>query len=213
MVPLDFQGVIKLITDYGVTIIIVSVFLYTVIKLINLGLSYLEDKLGRKKHDTKLDLRQAVGTKIQTMICNFLEQHDGDRIQVIEFSNSVMSVAYLPFRYMSCTYEICRPGKRGVGQRLDRISTSLFTQFFDKLQETDYLIVDTSKPESCISGSIQDIMHDMDETKCLCTMLYTPKGKCIGYIAFYKHEGFGAKDTVDIDYLRDSISSLLSVVS
>lgn len=210
---LNFTGVLDLITDYGVTIIIVGIFLYTVIKIINIGLSYLQEKIGKRKHDSKLDIRQTVGRKIQTLICTFLEQHDGDRIQVVEFSNSVMSVAYLPFRYMSCTYEICRPGRRSVGQRMDRISTSLFTLFFDKLQETDYVVVDVNDSESYISGSVKDIMMDMEESQALCTMLYTSKGKCIGYIAFYKEEGFTSRDKLDIESLRDSISSLLSVLS
>ena len=209
----NFTGVLDLITDYGVTIIIVGIFLYTVIKIINIGLSYLQEKIGKRKHDSKLDIRQTVGRKIQTLICTFLEQHDGDRIQVVEFSNSVMSVAYLPFRYMSCTYEICRPGRRSVGQRMDRISTSLFTLFFDKLQETDYVVVDVNDSESYISGSVKDIMMDMEESQALCTMLYTSKGKCIGYIAFYKEEGFTSRDKLDIESLRDSISSLLSVLS
>ena len=209
---MDGKSIIYLISDYGITLVIVGIFVYVIIRCINLAFSTIEKRLGKVKHDEQLDLRDQIGRKVQYLINTFLESHDGHRVQVIEFSNSVMSVAYLPFRYMTCTYEVCTLGEHGCGKIIDRLSTSLFTQFFDNLQYQDHCIFDISNHNKLVGGAMYDLLKDMSEQRCICTMLRTAKGAAIGYIAFYKTREYSDQDKEDILTLRDNVESLLCVV-
>ena len=103
----DLRIIVKLLTDFGVMLVIVGIFLYVVVKVINIWLSRYEKSSESKTHDELLNMRATIGNNIQQIIHEALLQCNGNRIHVIEFSNSVMSVAYLPFRYMTCTYEVC----------------------------------------------------------------------------------------------------------
>lgn len=77
--------VIQLLSDYGASIVIVGVFLYTVIRLINMGLGYLDKTLGNRKHDKDLNLRQQVGVEVSEVLHKLRADCDADRVQVIEF--------------------------------------------------------------------------------------------------------------------------------
>lgn len=204
-------NIVKLLTDYGMTLIISALFVYVAIRLINLGLNWAENRLRASSHDESIELRSRVGSKIQYLISQFLENHDGHRVQVIEFSNSVMSIAYLPFRYMTCTYEVNTLDLKGCAKMIDKMSTSLFTQFFDNIQSETCCEFDISNHNKLVGGAMYDLMNEMGEHKCLCMLLKTAKGLPIGYIAFYKNDPFTRKDKQDIDNLASSIQSLLCV--
>ena len=149
---------IKAISEVGVLICIAGIFLYTAIRVINIFLDNLSGKLKSKKHDNLIDLRTKLSEEIQKLIDNFLNQQNGDKVQVIEFSNSVTSVAYLPFRYMTCTYEVYRLGVPPTRQRIDRLSTSLFTPFFQILRTQSWCKMDATNPESIVCGAMRDLM-------------------------------------------------------
>lgn len=208
---MTIESLAQYIADFGIMLVVCAIFLYIVVRLVNLLFKYIETKLGSKNHDKLLSMRSDISTQIQTLLDEFLEQHDGDRIQVIEFSNSVVSVAYLPFKYMTCTYEVYRLGKAASGHRIDHISTSLFTTFFLSMQDVDYRIFDIDDKTVPMGGAMYDMMKEQDASKSLCTMLHTPKGKSIGYITMKKETDFTNADIDGIQSLADQISILLSV--
>lgn len=202
----------KLIADYGVMIVICGVFIYIVCRLSNIGFKKLEKNIGNKTHDQLIAVRTEVGEEIQILLDDFLAHSEGDSIQVIEFSNSVTSVAYLPFRYMTCTYESCKIGVISKGSKIDRISTSLFTPFFSELQKVPYCEFDINSKERKVGGAMYDLMNSIGETKSLCAMLCTVHGKAIGYVSFQKASGFTADDIENICALSKQLSALLCVV-
>lgn len=210
MVPLIIEQIIQFIADFGITLVICAVFIYVVIRAINLLFSYIENKLATKRHDKLLDVRNDINEKVQLILDVFLEEHHGDRIQVIEFSNSVMSVAYLPFKYMTCTYEVYRAGKAAIGNRIDHLSTSLFTVFFTTLQSNPYCILDGAATRRISGGAMCDLLISSGEPTALCTILRTIKGKSIGYVVMKKSE-FTQTDIEDIQSLADHLSSLLGI--
>lgn len=207
----DNDSIVKLLTDYGITIVISGLFIYVVVRLINMGLHWAENRLRINTHDENIEIRSKVGSKIQYLINQFLSEHDGHRLQVIEFSNSVMSIAYLPFRYMTCTYEVNTFDLTGRAKMVDKLSTSLFTQFFDNMQDEKFCEFDISNHNKLVGGAMYDLMTEMGEHKCICAMMKTAKGLPIGYIAFYKNDPFTDKDRQDIDNLASSIQALLCV--
>ena len=213
MIPMEeISTITKLVAEYGVLILITAIFLYVCIRLINIFFKFLEKKVGEKKHDKLLDERSRVSCEIQFLIEQFLEEHGGDRVQVIEFSNSVTSVAFLPFKYMSCTYECYALGKAPTGYMIDRVSTSLFTTFFQSMQDVPYRIFDTHDKSVPMGAAKYELVQSQGASQSLCVMLHTPKGKCIGYITMKRDEGeFSTKDVKGIQILAEQVSALLSV--
>ena len=207
----DVVDIGKSINELGILVIIGAVFIYAAIKTLNLVFEYFQDKVKNKKHDQLLEERTKIDSQVQEMIDKFLEHYGGNRIHVVEFSNSVMSVAYLPFRYMSCTYECYSVGKNAVGSKIDHLSTSLFTTFFNNLNGKDYCIFDTSNKDMQVGGAMYDIMTECNEKRALCTLMTSHTGKNIGYIALYKDDDFSDAEIEDIQSLSDRISALLSV--
>lgn len=205
------DSILRLIADYGIMIVISGTFLYASIRLINIWLTGYENKFKTKSHDQLLSTRSTISKQIQEIIENILTKSDGDRVQVIEFSNSVMSVAYLPFRYMSCTYEVFRLGKSAVGHKIDRLSTSLFTKFFEVLQDNEYCVFHTEDENTFIGGAMKELMESQHEQHALCALLKSPKGKAIGYIQLIKEDAFSNDDIDTILNASHQIAVLLSV--
>ncbi len=207
----EFGTIVRLIADVGALVVIAGLFLYIIFRVSNIILRVWENKVRSKDHDKLLDIRADIGIHIQTLLDNYLNDSSCDRIEVIEFSNSVMSVAYLPFKYMTCTYESYQFGQRAMGHMIDRISTSLFTQFFLTLQDKPYCIFDTSDTSIPMGGAMHDILEQQGATKSLCVMLKTSKGKSIGYVTAKKSTMFDDADIENIQSVADQISALLSV--
>ena len=209
MNPTDWA---KSITDFGITVVIAGLFLYIVFRLVNLWIKYLDGKISNKKHDKLLDLRSEIGEEVQDLLEDFVTQHNGDRVQVIEFSNTVMSIAYLPFKYMTCTYEVCSFGTPSKGQIIDHMSTSLFTHFFKALRENPHCVVDVNSKDVMIGGAMYDLMKSLGQDTLLCTMLTTSTGKAIGYISFQKPSKYTNKDISDFEKLSKQVTTLLGVM-
>lgn len=212
----EVSNIIKLVAEHGALIIIAAIFFYICIKLLNIFFKFLEKKIGSKKkdkeHDELLEVRGEVSKEIQLLLETFLEAHGGDRVQVIEFSNSVTSVAFLPFKYMTCTYECYALGKSPTGHMIDHISTSLFTTFFTSMQDHAYRIFDTHDKSVPMGGAKYELVQSQGASQSLCVMLHTPKGKSIGYITMKRDEGeFSEKDIEGIQVLAEQVSALLSV--
>lgn len=204
--------VIQLLSDYGASIVIVGVFLYTVIRLINMGLGYLDKTLGNRKHDKDLNLRQQVGVEVSEVLHKLRADCDADRVQVIEFSNSVMSVAFLPFRYMTCTYEVYRFGKTGLGHRIDHISTSLFATFFESMERSEVTAFSLDTKEPMMGGAMYDIMKEDGNKRALCCKMMSDKDKFIGYICVLKDEPFTSNDSEALQFASTRVTSLLSIL-
>lgn len=201
----------KAIAEWGIMLIICAVFLYTVIRIINIYLESLDYRLKNKKHDQLIDVRMSISNKVQSLIDEFLESHNSDRLHVIEFSNSVMSVAYLPFKYMSCTYEVYRIGRNATAKNIDHVSTSLFPQFFEKLYSSDYMILDANKHDPKIGNAIYDILAAGGEAHGLYAILRTARGKALGYVCVRNESGFTDADIEDIQVLASKLSALLGI--
>lgn len=208
---MTIQEVLDSIAELGVLVVIAGIFLYTAIRFINMGFEMLSKKMSMKKHDDLLEIRQQVSLEIQTLLDDFLEDRKGTRLMVMEFSNSVTSVAYLPFKYMTCTYEVYKLGKPAKAHKVDRLSTSLFTRFFNAMLDKPFIVFnDEPKPHE-LGGSILDIMKELEEHHFICSMLTSMKGKHIGFICMNKDVNFDEEDIAGIQSLASQVSALLGV--
>lgn len=203
--------IVRLVSEVGVLVVIAAIFLYTAIRVINIGLDWLQNKASNKKHDKLLEIRSQVSSEIQTLLDTCLESHNAQRIMVMEFSNSVTSVAYLPFKYMSCTYEVYALGRQARAHKVDHLSTSLFTPFFNTMLDRDYYIFNDSNNIPQTGGALVDIMRELGEHQFICSLLISAKGKNIGFICMNKDDGFEDMDIEGIQALAAQISALLGV--
>lgn len=215
---MTFLETVRTIGDFGILIVIGGLVVYAIYLWIT-GKAWWIPKRDnttqleaakREEHDKLLALRSDIGNEIQKLINSALNRNNWTRIEVIEFSNSVMSVAYLPFRYMTCTYETYKVGLSSNGTRIDRISTSLFNRFFTELDQKGWYLIDLDcdiHDETC--GALRDLMIANNETKSLNAALTSPSGKSIGYITAKNEAGFKQHDIDEIIELSHRIATLL----
>lgn len=203
--------IIKLVVDYGISVIISAIVVYALFRAIKIKFDAVEHKIARKSHDKALALRTEIDEQVHGTIDNFLQKHDGTRIQVIEFTNTVTSVAYLPFRYMSCTYEVVEYGHRPKASYIDKLSTSLFSPFLAQLGKESYIELNSDNIDD-MSGTIQDLYHQIGCKHMLSVMLKSNKVKCIGCVSFYKETDVSKQDVDDIISLGNKLSTLLGVL-
>ena len=209
---MGLEYTLELISNFGALVILAGISVYLVIRVINIFLGKFEHTNKIKNHDKAIETRNKISEQVQDIIHQFLEDCNGDRVHVIEFSNSIMSVAYLPFRYMNCTYEVYRFGKSPIGHRIDRLSTSLFTSFFRQMEDTLWCVYSVDKKQPSMGGAMYDIMKEEGSKNALCCKLISEKGKFIGYVALYKDEEFTDTDILSIQSASKQVSILLSVL-
>ena len=209
---MEIENILRFFSDYGIALVITAVFLVIVIRAVNLAFKYFEGKLGHKSHEKQLEVRSEVNKKVQQLINDFLVRTEGKRVQVVEFSNTVASVAYLPFRYMTCTYETYSYELAPTAHLIDKLPTSLFTQFFDQLQDLDYYEVDTSSGREKVGGTVYDLMVKCGGEKYLYVLMKSIKGKPVGIVALEKHEEFTEEDREGIVGLSKQLTSLLCIL-
>lgn len=213
---MSIAEIITLIQENGIMFVLCCIFIYVIIKVINVIFDGVkkskEERKEHQRHDKLLETRSEIGEEIQILIKNFINQFEYDRIQVIEFSNSVTSVAYLPFRYMTCNYEACNLGIHYTGSHIDHLPTSLFTTFLSKLKAVPYFEFDINEENRLMGGAMYDLMQSTDVTNSLCAMLSTVNGKSVGYVSIQKSSKFTEVDFKNIQKLASQLSALLCVV-
>lgn len=209
---MSIGDMIKAVADNGITVVICSVAIWVACKLIGIAFKRMNTRSNNKKHDKLINVRDEVGKEIQILLDEFISNSGGRSIQVIEFSNSVTSVAFLPFRYMTCTYESCRFGAPSIGNKIDHMSTSLFTPFFNAMKNKQYCVFDVNSKDNLMGGAMYDLFLSLGTSKSLCSMLCTVKGKAVGYITFQRDEPFTEKDMEGIQSLSKQIQALLCVL-
>lgn len=201
----------KAIGDYGLSFILSAIVIYVIIKLLKIQFDKLQSANKRKEHDNALALRSDIDEKVYEILNNFIEEHKGLRLQVIEFTNTVTSVAYLPFKYMSCTYEVVSYGNKPEARCIDKLSTSLFTPFLSLLGKKDYVILDQDSAEQ-LSGVVHDLFKQVGGDHMISVMMKSDKDKCIGFVSFFKDKPVNKQDTADLISVGSKLSTLLSVL-
>lgn len=203
--------IVKAIGEYGLSLILSAIVIYVILKLIKIQFDKLQAANKRKEHDNALALRSEIDEKVYEVLNHFIEEHKGIRLQVIEFTNTVTSVAYLPFKYMSCTYEVVSYGNRPEARCIDKLSTSLFTPFLSQLSKQEYIMLDYDSAEH-MSGVVHDLFKEIGGDHMISVMMKSDNDKCIGYVSFYKDKPIQVDDISDLVVIGAKLSTLLGVL-
>lgn len=208
---MSFLNVLKALSEYSISLVLSAIVIYTVLRVIKIQLDKAKLATSRRDHDKALKLRDEIGDQIYEELNSFIREHDGLRVQVVEFTNTVTSVAYLPFKYMSCTYEVVSYGIRPEARCIDKLSTSLFGPFLSQLGKEQYMVLDPESAEK-LSGVVHDLYDQIGGDHMVSVMLKSEKDKCIGYVALYKNKPVEDNDISDLVLLGSKLSGFLGVL-
>lgn len=213
METLGLSEIVKTVGDVGIMVVISAVVIYALVKGINMFFEWIGTKVGKHTHDELLEVRNRVDAIIQEDIHNYLENHDTHRVQVIEFSNSVSSVTYLPFKYASCTYEAFDIDRDGRAYNIDKITTSLFTPFLIQLYNSGYVELDDSNMDiKTYGGTAYDILRRCKEHHGIYVMIKSNSHKSVGFVCAYKDSDFIEDDIKDLEAMAIRLSAQLCVL-
>lgn len=214
MDTVGFSDVVKTIGDVGIMMVISAVVVYALIRGLKILFSWIEKKTDIRKHDDLMQTRTNVDYVIQDDIDFYLDNHDVHRVQVVEFSNSVASVAYLPFKYASCTYESCDIEQEGRAYAIDKVATSLFTPFLRHLYTQPHIELYDNNMEhvKTYGGAAYDLLRRCKEHHGMFVMMKSNNHKSVGFVAIYKDGDFTEEDISDLETMAIRISGQLCVV-
>ena len=208
---MSFIESIKAISEYGLSMVLSGIVIYVILKVIKLQFDKLDIYTARRNHDKALALRSEIDEQVYALLNEFIADHEGIRLHVVEFTNTVTSVAYLPFKYMSCTYEVVTYGNKPEARCIDKLSTSLFSPFLSKLGKESYVMLDMGSAE-CLSGVVHDLYSQIGGSHMISVMLKSDKAKCIGYVSFYKDVAVNQSDITELILMSSKLSGLLGIL-
>lgn len=76
--------VIDYIAEHGLAFVISGIFLYIIIRAVNLVFDKLSTSKNNKRHDKLLAMRIEIDIEVYSLIREFLTAHKGTRVQVID---------------------------------------------------------------------------------------------------------------------------------
>lgn len=204
---------IKLIDQYGFSMIAAAVLIYGIVQGINIAIAYAKEKLLDKADKSELEVkigkRREADLNIQYLIDHALLSSDANRVTVMEFHNGGGNLSNLPFCFMSCTYETFK-GVPSAASHMQNLSLSLNSLFIDAVQKGPYVILDTQNRDSGISGTAYEYLEYQGARFGLYSALKNLRNQAIGTVSIKKNENFSESDLLLIRDVANKIGLLLT---
>lgn len=137
-----------ILSQYGITAAILTLVILVIgyiVYIINKNYSdsikkYLENKAAIKDkiHTDAANHRKIVTPQIRKELKHLAEETHADRTLLFEFSNGSSNLVGLPFLYLTATCEILTPTTESVSQKYQKLNTTLFATFLEKLEDKGY---------------------------------------------------------------------------
>ena len=172
----SISGIIILIITVGITILIKS------FDVIFMAITKHFEKKERIKGILK---REDADNHIQDILNTALATLGGDRLQVIEFTNTVKSVASLPFKYMTVTYESYSLGKLPAADTIKNELTSLHSSFLSRLYTNSFFVLNLEKQDDTITPATYSLIDKRSAIQSLYISISDRKSKrMIGLLSY-----------------------------
>lgn len=179
---MSMEEVIKLISTYGLAIVISGLVLYFAVKFVNILIDEQREKRGVATHDERTKQRNSVGAEIQSLLERLVLRCNADRAYVFEFHNGNLSLGGLPFLKMTNTYEALAPGIRSELHKRDSMPFQLFQTFVDAIYTREHLIMDTEQRTEEYSALVYEILEERNIKFTIRRRITDLNGKVIGYV-------------------------------
>ena len=169
----------------------------------------LEDSEAHKKGNAK---RKNISPEIQRILSELLEDTNGNRALLFEFSNGTSNLAGLPFLFINATSESLTLNTSSVAHLYQRINVSLFANFIAELEDKSYFYAEDVED---IKEKYPFIYNFMKPNSVKSMLFYVIYGvdDTLGFIVLTSTvESFTRKDTLPkIAEKAQMISSLLNL--
>ena len=197
----SLTGIAALVITIGVTIFI---------KFFDIILAAITKHFDARERIKGILKRENANEHIQDLLNLSLTSLGGDRLQVIEFTNSVKTVASLPFKYMSVSYESYAHGKYPAADTIKNELTSLHSTFLTRLRNNSFFILNLEKPDATITPATYAMVSKRSALQSLyITITDRRSNEQIGLLSYDISNRGGFSET-DITTLR-KLAAQLSV--
>lgn len=175
------EEVTKLISTYGLAVMISGVVIYFGIKFGNILLKDFEDKRATKKHGELASLRTEVSSTINAMLERIVLRTHACRAYVFEFHNGSMSMGGLPFLKMTNTYEALNEGTQSELHTRENMPMQLFSSFVDAICSKEYLVMDVNNRTGECSQFIYETLVERGISVTVHAKISDTNKRVIGY--------------------------------
>jgi len=138
------EKLLELISKNGLALVISAGVLIFAVKFGNIGIDYLKEKIGVKKHDELAALRMQVSKTIQALLDRNVLRTRACRAYVFEYHNGTISLGGLPFLKTSCVYEALGEGVKSEALARKDLSLQLYNIIYDSLNRYPYIVLDVN---------------------------------------------------------------------
>ena len=165
-----------------------------------------KEKATKKREHANNVMQDLLNTTLATLM--------GDRLQVIEFTNTITTVAMLPYRYMTCTYESMAPGKKPMASTIKDELATLYSDFLTALRLKSYVVLNAEKRSDKFTPAIYDLIGKRFANQSLYVSIDDRKTKePIGILSYdtSNPSGFCDKEITTLRGLAAQLSLLLTM--
>jgi hypothetical protein len=198
----------------GPKTLVFAVLIYGVIQVLNIGINKIKKALDKTEKIKGIVKREEADKVIQGLLDGAIGQIGGERIQVIEFTNTNKNIALVPFDFMHCTYESYQLGKQSMADIYKGIPTTIIGLFLQRLNTQSYMVINVDCPDNKLPPSIYDMLEKRFATKSLYVPVRSPISKrMIGYVLLDSNDVAGFSDIAlkTMRSLADQVGVLLTL--
>ena len=198
-------GYIFIATFTGIT------FLFIVI---GLSFSFLYRKFNRKERLKRIYENKNVEQLTQNVLDLARAGLNAERLQIVEYTNTIETVAFVPKKFMSCTYESYADGKLPACNTIKNEFTSHYVKFLTKLRLEHCLVLNLHDQQPEYSKNIYDLMDSRNASVSLYVLILDKKTQqALGFVSYDKHgfSEFSAKEAKEMQKLAEELAVHLNL--
>ena len=201
------EDMAKMITTYGLAVIISALVLYFAFRFSNIFLKDFEQKRNLKKHDDLAMLRNQISATINALLERTLLRTQADRVYVFEFHNGNTALGGLPFLKMTNTYEaLSGTAKSEMHKRAD-MPFQLFQSFVDAVYSEDYLVMDVNNRTDKYSAFVYETLVEREISITIRARITDINKRVIGYFGI----DYGKNKTISEAVIEESVKIVQDV--
>ena len=175
------EDMAKMITTYGLAVIISALVLYFAVRFINIFLKDFEQKRNIRKHDELAMLRNQISATINALLERTALRTNADRVYVFEFHNGNTALGGLPFMKMTNTYEALNGTAKSEMHKRADMPFQLFQPFVDAIYGEDYLVMDVNSRTDKYSAFVYETLVERNISVTVRVKIADISKRIIGY--------------------------------
>jgi len=168
---MEFEAILNAVVKSGANAhpLFFALGVFIILKLVDYYIRKIEKTQDKKERIKELFEKEAEREKagrkrehankvIQDLLNVTLASLGGDRLQVIEFTNSIETIACLPFKYMTCSYESMALGKAPAADTIRDELTTLYSDFLTQVRLKSFVVLNSEKRSEKFTPAIYHLI-------------------------------------------------------